>query len=79
MGAPRKHKFDTRWLCTRMEDSSAVADVFDDAEPKPRLTLVPVEPLNAENELEQAGTQRLLAAMAAAHASEAQTRRSPWL
>jgi hypothetical protein len=77
--APLKYKFDTRWLCTRTHHANPLTAPFDDAGSKPRLSLVPVEPSCADTELEEAGTQRLLEAMAAVHPAEAQTRRSSWL
>lgn len=76
MAASRKHWFDTRWPCARADSSPAVPK----SEPQYEgLHLVPVEPDTADLEPEEAGTQRLLAAMAAVRASAMQTRRDPWL
>ena len=83
MEASRKHgSFDTRWPCQRRDDSGAVpsarlsaavaAEAVDRTAPA-RLSLVPMEHVLAGDELEpeEAGTQRLLAAIAAAHPAEA--------
>jgi hypothetical protein len=117
--ASRKHgPFDTRWPCTRRDDSRAVptvpllgaaeaAEALDwdgfsrryfrergrhDSEARSayaaykqgrewrttpaRLSLVPVERVSApvESEPEEPGTQRLLAAIAAAHPREGERR-----
>ena len=68
MEASRKHgSFDTRWPCVRKESAPSLP--FDRESPTtpPRLSVVPTEPgpSPAEQEREDAGTQRLLAAMAA--------------
>jgi hypothetical protein len=81
--ASRKHgPFDTRWPCQRRDDSGAMptarlgaavaAEAFDRTAPT-RLSLVPREHLSVGDELEreEAGTQRLLAAIAVAHPREA--------
>jgi hypothetical protein len=64
METSRKHgSFDMRWPCARTRRSTALPVA------RPRLTLVPTDPLQPAALLAQqqevAGTQRLLAAMAA--------------
>jgi hypothetical protein len=68
METSRKHgSFDMRW-----PDAPTVPDGSEVV--RPRLTLVPTEPLQAAallaQEREVAGTQRLLAAMAARRATQ---------
>jgi len=70
METSRKHgSFDMRWPCARTRRSTALPVV------RPRLTLVPTEPIQPAALLAQqrevAGTQRLLAAMAAQRATQA--------
>jgi hypothetical protein len=75
--APRKHRhaFDMRWPCARTESPRAVPL----SEPGyGGLHLVTVESI-PDPEPQEAGTQRLLAAMAAARASDKHARRNPWL
>jgi hypothetical protein len=79
METSRKHgSFDMRWPCARTRRSTAlpIAPTVPDgsAVARPRLTLVPTEPMQPAallaQERELAGTQRLLAAMAAQRATE---------
>jgi hypothetical protein len=79
MEASRKHgSFDMRWPCARTRRSTALpvapTGPEESAVARPRLTLVPSEPLQSaallEQEREVAGTQRLLAAMAARRATQ---------
>lgn len=69
METSRKHgSFDMRWPCARTRRSTAPPVA------RPRLTLVPTDPLQPAALLAQqqevAGTQRLLAAMAAQRATQ---------
>ena len=69
METSRKHgSFDMRWPCERTRRSTALPVG------RPRLTLVPTEPLQPAALLAQqrevAGSQRLLAAMAAQRATQ---------
>jgi hypothetical protein len=72
--ASRKHGcFDGRW------DAFSKRSVPEPG--RARLSLVPVEPVSdtADPQSEEAGTARLMAAMAAARSSEGRASREPWL
>src|SRR4051812_1409104 len=78
--APRMHRVETRWPCARVDHSTPTAEPPEhDWETRlpPTLRLVVDDP--DPDETDEAGTQRLLAAMAAVQRAAAQTRRSPWL
>jgi hypothetical protein len=79
METSRKHgSFDMRWPCERTRRATALPDAPTDrdrsAVARPHLTLVRSEPMQPAallaQEREVAGTQRLLAAMAAQRASQ---------
>jgi len=79
MEASRKHgSFDMRWPCERTRHSTALPNAptarHGSAVARPRLTLVPTDPIQSAallaQEREVAGTQRLLAAMAAQRANQ---------
>jgi hypothetical protein len=80
----RKHgPFDMRWPCARNNVLGAVPDAYaayketrEWRTPPAQLRLVPPEHTADadEQEREEAGTRRLMAAMAAAHPREAQGR-----
>jgi hypothetical protein len=79
METSRKHgSFDMRWPCARTRSSTALpvapTVLEGSAVARPRLTLVPTEAIQPaallEQEREVAGTQRLLAAMAARRGTE---------
>jgi hypothetical protein len=66
MEASRKHgSFDMRWPCA----GAAYRQAREWPRPPARLSLVPQESVSAADpqEREEAGTRRLMAAMAAAH------------
>ena len=85
MEASQKHAcLEGRWPCVRRdaELDRAVFSSDSAAEPgRPRLRLVPVEPAPdaAELQSEDAGTARLMAAMALARSAEGTSRRDTWL
>ena len=83
MEASRKHgSFDGRWPCIRRDSTAERAEELDFPEPgRAQLSLVPVEPTSdiASGHPEEAGTARLMAAMAAARSADDRTRRDPWL
>jgi hypothetical protein len=80
----KRGSFDGRWPCTRGDNIAGRAEELDRDVPQPgraQLTLVPVEPGldTAHPHPQEAGTARLMAAMAAARSSDDRTRRDPWL
>jgi hypothetical protein len=80
----KRGSFAGRWPCTRGDNIAGRAEELDRDVPQPgrtRLTLVPVEPAfdTADPHPQEAGTARLMAAMAAARSSDDRTRRDPWL
>jgi hypothetical protein len=81
--APRKHgSFGGRWPCIGRDSATERAEELNFPEPgRAQLSLVPIEPASdpATPHLEDAGTARLMAAMAAARSANDRTRRNPWL
>jgi hypothetical protein len=83
--ASRKHgSFEGRWPCIRRDTTAERAEELDSDLPqlgRAQLSLVPVDPASdtADPHREDAGTARLMAAMAAARSANDRTRRDPWL
>jgi len=80
----KRGSFDGRWPCTRGDNIAERAEKLERDVLQPgraQLTLVPVEPAfdTAHPHPQEAGTARLMAAMAAARSSDDRTRRDPWL
>jgi hypothetical protein len=81
--ASQKHgSFDGRWSCIHRGSTAERAEELDFPEARrAQLSLVPVEPASdtTHPHPQEAGTARLMAAMAAARSADDRTRRDPWL
>jgi len=81
--ASRKHGcFEGRWPCIRRDNTAERAEELDFPQAgRAQLSLVPVEPASdtTHPHPQEAGTARLMAAMAAARSAGDRTRRDPWL